>query len=176
MYLVQLRGRFFPLSWDPFSREPPSPYRWADLLFTAPGCQDAGSYAPGRPSDEDHRPRPQGQVQGTHAPRQGRPIERPDAVTPYAELHCHSHYSFLDGASSPSALVDEAVRLGLHGLALTDHDGFYGAPMLAEAAAAQAKAAADKAAAGATEAADSARRADDAVARLEAAFSSSVTK
>src|SRR6187549_1960473 len=64
-----------------------------------------------------------------------RPIERPDAVTPYAELHCHSHFSFLDGASSPAELVEEAVRLGLHALALTDHDGFHGAPMLAEAAA-----------------------------------------
>lgn len=63
-------------------------------------------------------------------------LPEPGATTPYAELHCHSHYSFLDGASSPEALVDEAVRLGLHGLALTDHDGFYGAPMLAEAAAA----------------------------------------
>src|SRR3954451_8436933 len=58
------------------------------------------------------------------------------ARTPYAELHCHSHYSFLDGASSPAELVEEAVRLGLHALAITDHDGFYGAPMLAEAAAA----------------------------------------
>src|SRR3954454_6233782 len=56
--------------------------------------------------------------------------------TPYAELHCHSHYSFLDGASSPRELVVEAVRLGLHGLALTDHDGFYGAPAFAEAMAA----------------------------------------
>ncbi|MCW2833116.1 MAG: polymerase subunit alpha [Nocardioides sp.] len=65
-----------------------------------------------------------------------RPIERPAGVTPYAELHCHSHFSFLDGASSPAALVEEAVRLGLHALAITDHDGFYGAPMLAEAAAA----------------------------------------
>ncbi len=64
-----------------------------------------------------------------------RPIERPGAVTPYAELHCHSHFSFLDGASSPAELVEEAVRLGLHALAVTDHDGFYGAPMLAEAAA-----------------------------------------
>lgn len=63
-------------------------------------------------------------------------IERPTAVTPYAELHCHSHFSFLDGASSPTELVEEAVRLGLHALAITDHDGFYGAPMLAEAAAA----------------------------------------
>lgn len=63
-------------------------------------------------------------------------VRRPDEhdVVPYAELHCHSHYSFLDGASSPEDLVAEAARLGLHGLALTDHDGFYGAPMLAEAA------------------------------------------
>src|ERR671911_2913015 len=65
-----------------------------------------------------------------------RSIERPAAVTPYAELHCHSHFSFLDGASSPAELVEEAVHLGLHALAITDHDGFYGAPMLAEAAAA----------------------------------------
>ena len=65
-----------------------------------------------------------------------RDIERPEQVTPYAELHCHSHFSFLDGASSPSELVEEAVRLGLHALAVTDHDGFYGAPALAEAAAA----------------------------------------
>src|SRR5689334_11905665 len=65
-----------------------------------------------------------------------RDIERPAVVTPYAELHCHSNFSFLDGASSPAELVEEAVRLGLHALAITDHDGFYGAPMLAEAAAA----------------------------------------
>ncbi|TQL67718.1 DnaE-like error-prone DNA polymerase [Nocardioides albertanoniae] len=55
-------------------------------------------------------------------------------VVPYAELHAHSDFSFLDGASSPSALVTEAIRQGLHGLAITDHDGFYGAPALAEAA------------------------------------------
>ncbi len=58
----------------------------------------------------------------------------PDRI-PYAELHAHSHYSFLDGASSPEALVNEAVRLGLDGIALTDHDGFPGAPRFAEAAA-----------------------------------------
>ncbi|WAH96798.1 error-prone DNA polymerase [Arthrobacter sp. MMS18-M83] len=56
------------------------------------------------------------------------------AVVPYAELHAHSHYSFLDGASSPEKLVEEAVRLGLHALALTDHDGFYGIVRMAEAA------------------------------------------
>ncbi|MFI5427935.1 PHP domain-containing protein [Aeromicrobium sp. UC242_57] len=54
---------------------------------------------------------------------------------PYAELHCHSHFSFLDGASGPDALVEEAIALGLHGIAITDHDGFYGAPRFAEEAA-----------------------------------------
>ncbi len=62
-------------------------------------------------------------------------VRRPDGpVTPYAELHCHSNFSFLDGASGPDKLVEEAVRLGLHGLALTDHDGFAGAPLFAEIA------------------------------------------
>jgi error-prone DNA polymerase len=63
------------------------------------------------------------------------PIEPPADAVPYAELHCHSSYSFLDGASEPSALVEEAVRLGLTALAITDHDGFYGAVRFAEAAA-----------------------------------------
>ncbi|MFL6088664.1 MAG: error-prone DNA polymerase [Aeromicrobium sp.] len=62
------------------------------------------------------------------------PIEPPPDAVPYAELHCHSSYSFLDGASEPSVLVEEAVRLGLTALAITDHDGFYGAVRLAEAA------------------------------------------
>ncbi len=55
-------------------------------------------------------------------------------ATPYAELHCHSNFSFLDGASHPEELVEEAVRLGLTGLALTDHDGLYGVVRFAEAA------------------------------------------
>src|SRR6266545_4978090 len=54
--------------------------------------------------------------------------------TPYAELHCHSNFSFLDGASHPEELVEEAVRLGLEALALTDHDGVYGVVRFAEAA------------------------------------------
>ncbi len=54
--------------------------------------------------------------------------------TPYAELHCHSNFSFLDGASSPEQLVEEAVRLDLRALAITDHDGFYGVVRFAEAA------------------------------------------
>ena len=45
----------------------------------------------------------------------------------YAELHCHTHFSFLDGASAPDDLVERAVELGLAGLAVTDHQGLYGA-------------------------------------------------
>jgi error-prone DNA polymerase len=60
---------------------------------------------------------------------------RPDTSTvPYAELHCHSSFSFLDGASSPEALAEEATRLGLDALAITDHAGFYGVVRFAEAA------------------------------------------
>jgi error-prone DNA polymerase len=54
---------------------------------------------------------------------------------PYAELHAHSAYSFLDGASTPEELVEEAVRLDLRAIALTDHNGLYGAVRFAEAAA-----------------------------------------
>ncbi|KAF2413166.1 error-prone DNA polymerase [Microbacterium sp. B35-04] len=61
-------------------------------------------------------------------------IERPADAIPYAELHAHSSYSFLDGASSPEELAEEAERLGLHALAVTDHDGFYGIVRFAEAA------------------------------------------
>ena len=48
------------------------------------------------------------------------------AIPPYAELHCHSNFSFLDGASAPDELVERAVELGLSGLAVTDHGGLYG--------------------------------------------------
>ena len=60
--------------------------------------------------------------------------ERPRSAVPYAELHAHSAFSFLDGASTPEELVSEAARLGLRAIALTDHDGFYGVVRFAEAA------------------------------------------
>jgi error-prone DNA polymerase len=53
---------------------------------------------------------------------------------PYAELHAHSNFSFLDGASHPEELIEEAARLGLDAIALTDHDGMYGVVRFAEAA------------------------------------------
>lgn len=52
----------------------------------------------------------------------------------YAELHAHSAYSFLDGASLPEELVERSVELGLSALALTDHNGFPGIIQLSEAA------------------------------------------
>jgi len=56
------------------------------------------------------------------------------AVVPYAELHCHTNFSFLDGASAPDELVERAVELGLAGLAVTDHRGLYGAVRFVSAA------------------------------------------
>jgi error-prone DNA polymerase len=52
----------------------------------------------------------------------------------YVELHCHSAFSFLDGASHPEELVATAAELGYPALALTDHDGVYGSLEFAHAA------------------------------------------
>ncbi|BBH66927.1 error-prone DNA polymerase [Actinoplanes sp. OR16] len=59
---------------------------------------------------------------------------RAESRTRYAELHCHTNFSFLDGASHPEELAEEAARLGLTGLAVTDHDGFYGVVRFSQAA------------------------------------------
>ncbi|MDL4774394.1 error-prone DNA polymerase [Actinomadura xylanilytica] len=64
------------------------------------------------------------------APRETAPTD----PVPWAELHCHSTYSFLDGASAPAALVAEAKRRGVEAMAVTDHDGMYGAVQFAQAA------------------------------------------
>ncbi|MCY3662759.1 MAG: error-prone DNA polymerase [bacterium] len=61
-------------------------------------------------------------------------LERGEGSVRYAELHCHSNFSFLDGASHPEELAAEAVRLGLEALAICDHNGFYGVVRFAEAA------------------------------------------
>jgi error-prone DNA polymerase len=52
----------------------------------------------------------------------------------YVELHAHSAYSFLDGASQPEELAARAAELGYPALALTDHDGLYGSLEFAHAA------------------------------------------
>src|SRR3989337_809835 len=54
--------------------------------------------------------------------------------SPYTELHCHSNFSFLEGASHIEELVLRARELGYEALALTDHDGLHGAMEFAQCA------------------------------------------
>src|ERR1700719_4709793 len=49
------------------------------------------------------------------------------SAPPFVHLHCHSHFSLLDGASPIQALVERARSLGMSALALTDHGNLYGA-------------------------------------------------
>ncbi|TQF65953.1 error-prone DNA polymerase [Rhodococcus spelaei] len=107
------------------------PPTWSEMervLSGRPGRNPPEAMYPGDGSDSPAWSRKRGEY------RAGRvePIEAP--VVPYAELHAHSAFSFLDGASSPEELVEEAVRLGLEAIALTDHDGLYGVVRFAEAA------------------------------------------
>src|SRR5262245_1759625 len=64
-----------------------------------------------------------------------RPSARRAAMSAtYAELHSHTNFSFLHGASPVEDMVERAVELGLSGLAVTDHDGLYGVVRFASAA------------------------------------------
>lgn len=63
-----------------------------------------------------------------------RPSGRQAAGPPYAELHCHSAFSFLDGASPPDEILAAAHRLGYPAIALTDRNGIYGSLAFAHAA------------------------------------------
>src|SRR5215831_3839912 len=75
-------------------------------------------------------------------PHRRRRKERPEptahrplaASETYVEMHAHSAYSFLDGASQPEELAARAAELGYTALALTDHDGVYGSLEFAHAA------------------------------------------
>jgi len=53
--------------------------------------------------------------------------------SPFVHLHCHSHFSLLDGASPIKKLVSRAKELGMNALALTDHGNLYGALQFYEA-------------------------------------------
>ncbi len=77
------------------------------------------------------------QMEGGRGKGRGRtaaPTAPTTTATAYAELHCHSTFSLLDGASDPERLVERAVALGLRALALTDHDDVGGAVRFATAA------------------------------------------
>lgn len=77
-----------------------------------------------RRAGESAAPEPDGPLSRGRAtyrpPDEGRAAR---SSVPYAELHAHSAFSFLDGASTPEEMVEEAARLDLRALALTDHDG-----------------------------------------------------
>jgi error-prone DNA polymerase len=85
----------------------------------------------GKAAGEDTREQPR----RPHLVAPGDEPPRPGRGPAWAELHCHSSYSFLDGASSPEELVAEAAARGLEAVAITDHDGMYGVPQFAQAAA-----------------------------------------
>src|SRR5271154_2027378 len=63
-------------------------------------------------------------------PKYGSPglpaLLRPDASIPYAELHCRTNFSFLEGASHPDELVNRAASLGYAALAVTDRNSLAG--------------------------------------------------
>ncbi|WP_210481449.1 error-prone DNA polymerase [Naasia sp. SYSU D00948] len=107
-----------PIPWSEFER------RLSDHRRPSPRPPEAdGGDSPAwSPKRAPYRPKPPALP----------PLEGP--VVPYAELHAHSNFSFLDGASSPEELLEEAARLRLEGLAVTDHNGLYGVVRLAEAA------------------------------------------
>jgi error-prone DNA polymerase len=109
------------MGWD----NPPIP--WAELERKLSGRRPDGAH-PGDGGDSPAWSRRRGDYVAADRPSDTA------ATVPYAELHCHSNFSFLDGASHPEELVEEAVRLGLEAIALTDHDGMYGVVRFAEAA------------------------------------------
>ncbi|QNG19521.1 error-prone DNA polymerase [Rhodococcus triatomae] len=103
------------------------PPTWAEMERVLSGRPGREPDSPGDGGDSPAWSRRRGEY------RVGAARRRTGAV-PYAELHAHSAFSFLDGAASPEELVEEAAQLGLEALALTDHDGFYGVVRFAEAA------------------------------------------
>ncbi|GAA4620409.1 error-prone DNA polymerase [Saccharopolyspora hordei] len=104
------------------------PQRWSELETALSGrSSSAGGRGPREQRDRDGD-------DGRRAERRADVVPA-GASVPYAELHAHSNFSFLDGASHPEELAAEAARLGLEAVALTDHDGLYGAVRFAEAAA-----------------------------------------
>jgi error-prone DNA polymerase len=109
-----------PIPWTEYerllrdaSRPGSSPPVGADAGDSPAWSAKRAPYQPSQRSDESHNTEP---------------------LVPYAELHVHSSFSFLDGVSSPEDLVAAASQKRLHAIALTDHDGFYGVVRFAEAA------------------------------------------
>src|ERR1700722_2441321 len=115
------------MGWD----NPPVPWRELERRLSWGGpSRERAPRGRGDREPPDGEPRPV-----TRLPVPARTGHGTPGGPAWAELHCHSSYSFLDGASSPAELVAEAARRGLDALAITDHDGMYGVPQFAQAAA-----------------------------------------
>ncbi len=118
------------MGWD----NPPVP--WREFERRLSWRQGSKPGEPDEPADGAGRPVTRLPVAG---PDPAGPGTRRRVTTgkqvPWAELHCHSAYSFLDGASTPGELIAEAAECGLTAIAITDHDGMYGVPQFAQSAA-----------------------------------------
>ncbi len=100
----------------------------------APAYGDIHKFGYTRPLKKHQQP-PSGDVASIAAPSAGEDSgrgESPDP-SPFVHLHVHSNFSFLDGGSRIEELVARAAELGQPALALTDHDGLYGAVRFAKA-------------------------------------------
>jgi error-prone DNA polymerase len=126
------------MGWD----NPPVPWRELERRLSGePPAEQATAHGGDEQATAhggDGRATPRGR-DGYHRPDHLASVRGRDGLggrsrVPYAELHCHSNFSFLDGASHPEELVQEAARLELDALAITDHDGMYGVVRFAEAA------------------------------------------
>jgi len=116
----------FPLGGPRGSVHTPTAAADGDLGSTKLGPQSAQTAdTPAPPS-----PLPSVSSPGRVGARDGRSTA---PAASYVELHAHSAYSFLDGASLPEELAARAAQLGYDALALTDHDGVYGSLEFAHA-------------------------------------------
>ena len=116
-------------------QNPPIP--WAEFARLVDGRSRTRTGVAGAGVGAVRRYEPKPERRPDPKPERRRPSARAGSralATPYAELHCHSNASFLDGASPPEELVEEAANLGLEAIALTDRDGMYGVVRFAEAA------------------------------------------
>src|SRR5882757_3199575 len=107
-------------------RNPPKP--WSELERILSGRPPPAGVTAGDGNDSPAWTRKR--VPFTAPPERARRVADP----PYAELHAHSNFSFLDGASHPEELAETAAELGLTAMALTDHDGMYGVVRFSQAA------------------------------------------
>ncbi|HEU5418852.1 MAG TPA: PHP domain-containing protein, partial [Streptosporangiaceae bacterium] len=123
------------MGWD----NPPVPWRELERQLSWKKSGSPGNGQDHRAAEDQSAPAASAGPPGParQPPGPGRPVRarRPGTAPAWAELHCHSSYSFLDGASGPEDLVKEAAERGLTALAITDHDGMYGVPQFAQATA-----------------------------------------